>query len=156
MYLHLGSPDRSSVPRDVQEASQADFGAISDPSGRLWKPKNTVKYKVFAIFHVAPQTSPSSSKSAPWKAQNDLQEAPGSARDAPGAAKKAPRQLQERQKRPKSAPRAGFRAPLAAKLGPTGTESRPKVRHRPFWTPRGLVLHPPGVDCLTVFFSRKA
>ena len=35
VYLNLCPPDRSLVPRDVQEASRADFGAISDPSGRL-------------------------------------------------------------------------------------------------------------------------
>ena len=33
VYLNLGPPDRSLVPRDVQEASRADVGAISNPSG---------------------------------------------------------------------------------------------------------------------------
>ena len=122
VYLNLGPPDRSLVPRDVQEASRAEFGAISDLSGRLWKPKIIVKYKGFAVFHIAPQTSSRSSKSAPWKAQNDPQEAP---RDAPGAAQKASRRLQERHKRPTSTPRAAQRrlpSGLGAKLGPTGTK----------------------------------
>ena len=65
VYLHLGPPARPLVPRDVQEASRADFGAFSDPSGTPWKPKNTVKYTVFVIIYVAPQTSSRSSKSAP-------------------------------------------------------------------------------------------
>ena len=50
MYLTLGPPDRSLVPRDVQEASRADFGTISDPSGRHWKHKNIVKYSVLFVY----------------------------------------------------------------------------------------------------------
>ena len=121
VYLNLGPPDRSLVPRDVQEASRADFGAISDLSGRLWKPKNTVKYKVFAVFHVAPQTSSRSSKSAPGRSQNHPQERPGAARDAP----KPPKRLQDsptsRQERPRSAPRATQRrlpSGLGGQVGP--------------------------------------
>ena len=67
----------------------------------------------------------------------------------------------EGQKRPaKSVPRAppeppkdGFRAALAAKLGPTGAKEPPGGHFGP---PRGPVLHPPGVDFRTVLFSRKA
>ena len=120
MYLHLGPPDRSLVPRDVQEACLADFGAISDPSGRPWKPKNTVKYDVFAVFHVSSR----SSESAPGRSQNDPQEAP---RSGPARPRRSPRRFQERHKRPKSAPRApkhGFRAALAAKLSPIVQQSR--------------------------------
>ena len=125
MYLNLGPPDRSLVPRDVQEASRVDFGAISDPSGRPWKPKNIVKYDVFAAFHVAPQRTSRSSKSALGGSQKDPQEAP---RSGPARPRRPPRRFQERHKRPKSAPRApkhGFRAALAAKLGPTGTKEPP-------------------------------
>ena len=87
-------------------------------------PKNTVKYDVFAVVHVAPQTTPRSSKSALRGSQHDPQEAP---RSGPARPRRPPRRLQERHKRPKSAPRApkhGFRA-LAAKLGPAGTKEPP-------------------------------
>ena len=124
MYLHLGPPDRSLVPRDVQEASQVDFGAISDLSERLWKPKNTVKYKVFAIFHVAPQTSPRSSKSAPWKAQNDLQEAPGTPQEPP-------RQPEASQERPQS------RLPSAL-----GGQVGPNWHRKPSKGPSQAILDP--------------
>ena len=118
MHLNLGPPDRSLAPRDVQEASRVDFGAISDPSGRPWKPKNTVKYDVFAAFHVAPQRTSRSSKSALGGSQNDPQEAP---RSGPARPRRPPRRLQERHKRPKSAPRAAqTRLPsgLGGQVGP--------------------------------------
>ena len=157
MYLNLDPPlaDRSLVPRDVQEASRADFGAISDPSGRPWKPKNTVKYNVFAVFHVAPQTSSRSSKSAPWKAQNDPQEAPRSGPGRPRSGQ-APRAPEASQERPQSRPKTASERPWRPSWAQLAQKSRPKVLHRPFLTPRGPVLHPPGVDFFTVFFSRKA
>ena len=117
VYLNLGPPDRSLVPRDVQEASRADFGAISDLSGRLWKPKNTVKYKVFAVFHVAPQTSSRTSKSAPGRSQNHPQERPGAARDSP---KSSPRGFKTAPRAAKSAPRAPRAAQTRLPNGPGG------------------------------------
>ena len=103
LYLNLGPPDRSLVPSDVQETSRVDFGAISDPSGRPWKPKNIIKYHVFAEFHVAPQRTSRSSKLALGGSQKDPQEAP---RSGPARPRRPPRRFQERHKRPKSAPRA--------------------------------------------------
>ena len=50
MYLNLGPPDRSLVPRDVQEASRADFGAISEPSGRPWQPEKHRKIRRFCCI----------------------------------------------------------------------------------------------------------
>ena len=100
-------------------------------------PKNTVKYDVFAVFHVAPQTTSRPSKSALGGSRNDPQEAPWS---GPGRPRRPPRRFQERHKRPKSAPRP----------------PNPEASRRPFWTPSGPVLHPPGVDVRTVFFSPKA
>ena len=120
MYLNLCPPDRSLVPRDVQDASRADVGAISKLSERLWKAKNTVKYKVFAVFHVAPQTSSRTSKSAPGRSQNHPQERPGAARDAPGEAQEASRQPYELPRAPPESPKHGFRTALA--LGPTGAK----------------------------------
>ena len=158
MYLHWGPPDRSLVPRDVQDASQTDFGAISDLSERLWKPQNIVKYNVFAIFHVAPQTSSRTSKSAPGRSQNHPQERPGAARDAPGEAQEASRQPHEPprapQERPQSRPKHGFR--LAAKLGPTGTKEPSGGLPETILDSHGPLLRHPGVDFRTVFFSRKA
>ena len=122
MYLHWGPPDRSLVPRDVQDASQADFEAISDPSKRLWKPKNTVKYNVFGIFHVAPQTSSRTSKSAPGRSQNHPQERPGAARDSP---KSSPRGF-------KTAPRAARSAPPEPpKHGQVGPNRHTRAVRRP-------------------------
>ena len=115
VYLHLGPPDRSLVPRDVQEAFRAEFGAISGLSGRPWKPKNTTRYKGFAVFHVAPQTSSRSSKSAPWKAKNDPQEAPrsgpGRPRSGPEGPKTAPRAPKASQERPQSRPKTASERP---------------------------------------------
>ena len=112
-------------------------------------PKNTVKYDVFAVFHVAPQTTSRPSKSALGGPRNDPQEAPWS---GPGRPRRPPRRFQERHKRPKSAPRAAQPRLLSGLGGQVG----PKASRRPFWTPSGPVLHPPGVDVRTVFFSRKA
>ena len=159
VYLHLGSPDRSSVPRDVQEASPADFGAISDPSGRLWKPQNTVKYKVFAIFHVAPQTSSRSSKSAPWKAQNDPQEAPrsgpGRPRSGQEGPKTAPRAPEASQERPQSRPKTASERPWRPSWAHLYKKVVSETFHGPFWTQRGPTLHPPGVDFRTAFLFGK-
>ena len=144
LYFYLGPPDRSWVPRDLLKAFRTDFGAISDPLGRPWKPKNTVKYSVFAVFHVAPQRTSRSFKSALGGSQNDPQEAP---RSGPARPRRPPRRFQERHKRPKSAPRApkhGFRAALAAKLGPTGTKEPPGGLPKAILELRGPVLHPPG------------
>ena len=115
LYLNLGPPDRSRVPSDVPEASRVDFGAISDPSGRPWKPKNIVKYDVFAAFHVAPQRTSRSSKSALGGSQKDPQEA---------------NTASERPWRPSW-------AQLAQK-------SRPEAFQRPFWTPPRAGFPPSG------------
>ena len=157
MYLTLGPPDRSWAPRDVLEACRADFGAISDPSGRPWTPKNTVKYDVFAAFHVAPPTTLRSSKSALGGSQNDPQEAP---RSGPRRPRRPPRRLQERPKRPKSALRAAqTRLPsgLGGQVGPNWHKRaarRPSKGH--FGPPAGRSCTLRGVDFRTVFFSRKA
>ena len=152
--------DRSLVSRDVQEASRADFGAISDLSGRPWKPKNTVKYRVLVIFHVAPQTSSRSSKSAPGRSQNQPQERPGAAQDAPGEAQEASRQPHEPprapQERPQSRPQTASERPWRPSWAQPAQKSRPEASRRPFWPRRGPVLHPPGVDFRIVFLSRKA
>ena len=157
MYLHWGPPDRSLVPRDVQEASRADFGAISDPSGRPWKPKNIVKYNVFAVFHVAPQTTPRSSKSAPWKAQNDPQEAP---RSGPGRPRRPPRRLQERHKRPKSAPIAAQRRLPSGLGGQVGPNWHKRAVRRPpgdhFGPPTGRFCTLRCRFSYSFFFFRKA
>ena len=120
-------------------------------------PKNTVKYDVFDVFHGAPQTTPRSSKSALGGSRNDPQEAPWS---GPGRPRRPPRRLQERHKRPKSAPRAAqprLLSGLGGQVGPNWQKkSCPEAFQRPFWTPRGPVLHPPGVDVRTVFFARTA
>ena len=118
-------------------------------------PKNTVKYDVFAVFHVAPQTTPRSSKSALGGSRNYPQEAPWS---GPGRPRRSPRRFQERHKRPKSAPRAAqprLLSGLGGQVGPNWQKRAARTR-RPFWTPSGPVLHPPGVDIRIVFFSRKA
>ena len=120
-------------------------------------PKNTVKYDVFDVFHGAPQTTPRSSKSALGGSRNDPQEAPWS---GPGRPRRPPRRLQERHKRPKSAPRAAqtwLPSGLGDQVGPSWHKRaarKPSKGH--FGPPSGLVLHPPGVDFRTVLFSRKA
>ena len=149
LYFNLSSPDRSLVPRDVQEASRVDFGAISDPSGRPWKPKNIVKYDVFAAFHVAPQRTSRSSKSALGGSQKDPQEAP---RSGPARPRRPPRRFQERHKRPTSAPRAAqTRLPsgLGSQVGSGGLPEAMLDPPRPGFAPSGI-------DFRTVFFSRKA
>ena len=138
MYLHSGPPDRSWVPSDVLEAFRADLEALSDLSGRPWQPKNIVKYDVFALFYVAPPATSRSSKSGRGGCQKDPQEAPWS---GPG-----------RPRRPHSVPRAPWR-PSRFQLA---KKSCPEASRRPFWTLRGPVLHPPGVDFRRLFFSRKA
>ena len=105
-----------------QETSKRLPGPILErfrsPPGGPGSPKNTVKYDVFAVFHVAPQTTPRSSKSALGGSQHDPQEAP---RSGPGRPRRPPRRLQERHKRPKSAPRAAqprLLSGLGGQVGP--------------------------------------
>ena len=121
-FLAPGGPSEGRLgQRDVQEAHRADSGTISDPSGRTWKTKTNCKIMFFALFHVAPQTSSRSSKSAPGRSQNDHQERPGAARDAA-------------QDSPESAPRA---TQTRLPNGPGG-EVGPNW-HKRFWTPHGLL-----------------
>ena len=87
---------------------------------------------------------------------------PRGAQERPGTPQERPRRPQDGSKSAKSVPRAppeppkdGFRAALAAKLGPLAQKSRPEAFHKPFWTPRGPVLHPPGVDFRTAFSFGK-
>ena len=105
-----------------QETSKRLHGPILErfrsPLGGPGSPKNIVKYCVFAVFHVASQRTSRSSKSALGGSQNDPQEAP---RSGPARPKRPPRRLQERHKRPKSAPRAAqTRLPsgLGGQVGP--------------------------------------
>ena len=120
MYLNLDPPDRSLYPRDVQEASRTDSGAILDTHGRPRRPTNTVKYKVcVSVFHVAPQKSSRTSKSAPGRSRGDLQEAPRSGPGRPRGGsrgfKTAPRAARSAPRAPPEPPRVSFRAALAAK-----------------------------------------
>ena len=138
LQTDLGSQETSKrLPGPILERFRSRPGGSGSP-------KNTVKYDVFAVFHVAAQTTPRSSKSALGGSQKDPQEAP---RSGPARPRRPPRRFQERHKRPKSAPRApkhGFRAALAAKLGPTGTKEPPGGLPKAILELRGPVLHPPG------------
>ena len=79
---------------------------------------------------------------SPWGSQNDP--LPGAARGAPGGP-------QDGSKSATSVPRAQQEPPKASER-----PRRPEASRRPFWTPSGPVLHPPGIDFHTIFFSRKA
>ena len=109
------------------------------PPGGPGNLQNTVKYNVFAVFLVAPQTTFRSSKSAPGRSQNDPQEAP---RSGPGRPRR-PR-LQERYKRPKSAPRAAQTRLPSGLGGQVGANSRKRAVRRP---PGGHVGPPAGRFC---------
>ena len=141
MYFHLCPPDRSWVPSDVLEAVRADFRTLSDLFGRPWKPRNIVKYNVFATFHVAPQTTRRSSESAPGRSQNDPQETP---RSGPGRPRRPPRRFQERHKRPKSAPRAAQTRLPSGLGGQAGANLHKRAARRP---PGGHVGPPAGRFC---------
>ena len=97
------------LPRPILERFQ------SSPRGS-GSPK-TLKYNVFAIFHVAPQTSSRTSKSAPGRSQNHPQERPGAARDSP---KSSPRGFKTAPRAAKSAPRAPRAAQTRLPNGPGG------------------------------------
>ena len=122
-------------------ALQTDLWSQEGFPGRFWndfgpfrealEAPNTIKYKVVAVFHVAPQTSSRSSKSAPWKAQNDPQEAP---RSGPEGAKTTPRAPKASQERPQS------RSNIASERlrGPNWhkqADRRPSTKH--FGSPAG-------------------
>ena len=119
--------------------------------------KNLVKSCVFAVFHVAPQTTSRSSKSALGRSQKDPQEAPWS---GPGRPRRPPRRLQERHQRPKSAPRAAQRRLPSGLGGQVGPSWHKRAARRPskghFGPPAGRFCTLRGVDFRTVFFSRKA
>ena len=146
MYLHWGPPDRSLVPRDVQDASQADFGAISELSERLWKPENTVIYISFFCYISRSATDiVQNVQISPWEVPKPPPRAP---RSSPGRPRRGPRGFKTAPRAAKSAPRAppeppkhGFRTALAAKLGPTGTKEPSGGLPE---TPHGPLLHPPG------------
>ena len=119
-------------------------------------PKNTVKYDVFTIFHVAPQTTPRSPKSALGGSQHDPQEAP---RRGPGRPRRPPRRLQERHTRPKCVPRAAqtqLPSGLGGQVGPNWHKRAARSFQTQFWTPPWPGFAPSGVDFRTAFFSRKA
>ena len=111
-YRYLGPRYRNlgpSRPIVSQETSKRPPGAILDPSGRPWRPENTIKYKVFAAFHLALQTPARTPKSAPGRCQNDPQEAqeqPGTPQEAPGAAQDGLRRPQEPPGAPQERPRS--------------------------------------------------
>ena len=98
-------------PRGFPGRVWSAFGA----SGRPRKLKNTVKYDVFAVFHVAPQTTPRSSKSAlGGGGKMTPKRRPGAARDAPGGP-------QDGHKSATSVPRAPprLRSGLGGQVGPS-------------------------------------
>ena len=125
-----------------QETSKRLSGPILErfrsPPGGPGSPKNTVKYDVFAVFHVAPQITSRSSTSALGGSQNDPQKAP---RSGPGRPRRPPRRLQER---PQGRPTTASERPCWRSWAQLAQKSRPEASRRPFWTPRGPVLHPPG------------
>ena len=103
--------------------------------GGSGSPTNTVKYDVFAVFHVAPQTTSRSFKSALGRSQNDPQEAP---RSSPGR----PRNQERPQSQPKSAPERPWR-PNEAHMA---SKSPPEASQSSFWTPRGTIFRLQGGD----------
>ena len=148
-------PDRSWVPRDVREAVRTDFGAILDPSGRPWRPENTIKYSGFAAFHVALQKPSRTFKSAPGRSQNDPQEAPRSGPGGPGAAQEAPRRPQEPpgapQERPRSLPNSASERPWLSNGVHLAPKSPPEASRSLFWTPPGTIFDLPGDDFHVIF-----
>ena len=106
------------------------------PSGRPWKPKKHREIQCFCCIFVAPQTTSRSSKSAPQEAPR-----PGTPQEAPKTAPRAPRASQER---PQGRPNTASERPWRPSWAQLAQKSRPEAFQRPFWIPRGLVLHPPG------------
>ena len=99
------------------------------------------KIRCFVVFHVAPQTTPRSSKSALGGSRNDPQEAPWS---GPGRPRRPPRRLEERHKRPKSAPRAAQPRLLSGLGGQVGPNWQKRAARRP---PGGHFGPPAGRFC---------
>ena len=125
-----------------------------DPSGRPGRPENIEIYKVFVVFHVAPQKSSRTSKSTLGRSQNDPQEAPrsgprrprrgsGAFKTAPRAARSAPRAPQSRLKSASERPWRQNKAHLASK-------SPPEASRRRFLELHGAIFHPPGNNCHTI------
>ena len=133
-----------------------------DPSGRPWRPENTVKYKVFAAFHVAPQKPARTPKSAPGRCQNDPQEAPRSSPGRPRRPQERPKTAQDdpksRQESPRSAPGASqIRLPggLGGQMGSTWPpKSPPEASRSRFWTFQGTIFDLPG-DAFHVIFNPR-
>ena len=119
-----------------------------DPSGKPWKPENTVKYKGLATFHVALRKPPRTPKSAPGRSRNDSQEAPRSGRGRPRKAQEAPRRPQESpgapQERPKSRLKSASERPGRPNEAHQASKSPPEASRRPFLDPHGAFFHPPG------------
>ena len=78
-------------------------------------------------------------------------------RSSPASLRGAPREAQERSKSgqglPKTTPRAGQRATRAAHRaawaaiwGTPGAQKPPEASRTPFWSPRGSILFPSGID----------
>ena len=125
VYLNLGPPDRSLVPRDVQEASRADFWSDFGPLREaLTVPKHCKIQRFCYISRSATdivqivQISPLEGPKRP----------PRGAQERPGTPQERPRRPQDGSKSAKSVPRAppeppkdGFRAALA-QVGPTCTK----------------------------------
>ena len=60
------------------------------------------------------------------------------------APKTAPRAPQASQERPPGRPNTASERPWRPSWAQLAQKSRPEAFQRPFWTPRGSVLHPPG------------
>ena len=160
VYLNLGPPDRSLVPRDVQEASRVDFGFWSDfgPFREALEATKHCKFNVFYCISCSATDIVQIVQISPWEVPDHPEEAP---RSGPGRPRTGSRGFKTAPRAAGSAPRAPPKPPkhgLRAALAPSWAQkSRPEASRRPFWTPRrGPVLYPPGVDVRTVFFFRKA
>ena len=140
MCLNLDPPDRSWVPRDVQVASQDDFGAILDASRRPWEPKNGVKYNVFIMFRVVLQKPSRMSKSPPETPKTAFKRRPGAARDAPGASRQPQEPPGAPQERPQSRPKSASERPWRPNEAHLASKSPPESFWTSFWTPRGTIF----------------
>ncbi len=114
-------------PRAAQEASRADFGAT------LWEALEGQKHGKIRCFCCISRSATDIVQIVQISPLESSKRPPRGAQERPGTPQERPKRPQDSPKSARSVPRAppeppkdGFRAALAAKLGPTGTEKPPK------------------------------
>ena len=138
------------------------MGQNLDPSGTPGRPENTVNFKVFAVFLVAPQkivhNVPNSVWEVPKRPPRGAQEQPGTPQERFQRLQDSPKSRQEPpeapQERPKSRLTSASERPWQPNKANRASKSPPQASRKPFVELHGAMFHPPANNCDTLLTGR--